>query len=42
MCKSKGFVLRKTDGTVKHNMLNETSQTHRDACEILILIRDIK
>jgi hypothetical protein len=43
MCKSEGFYSqKKMDGTVKYNMLNETSQTQKDNCEIWILIRDIK
>jgi hypothetical protein len=44
LCISEGFCFQKNkmDGTVKYNMLGETSQPQNDNCEIIIIIKDIK
>ena len=43
MCNSEElFSGKKMDGTVKYNMLGETSEPQNSNFEIIILIRDIK
>ena len=42
MCISAGLCFKKMDGTVKYNILGQTSKIQNDNCENINLIRDIK